>query len=234
MKVPPFMPPMFGYQKIANFEVLLRIRRPAATCSRVVALLLIAALLIAWWRREAVDIPVEAVAAYAKAWRAARPRAPRRFRRAAGGVNSRRRGCVAASSPDRRARAGSVVDVEAGEYRGDLLIDRPIQLIGHGRPVLIGSGTGSVVRVRADDVRIEGFDIDGRGGGDLGRDSSGIHVAAARATIRDCRISRALFGMYLREAMEASSKGARSSVGGISPPAKRVRASTCSIPTGFT
>ncbi len=28
----------------------------------------------------------------------------------------------------------------------------------------------------------------------------GIHVAAARATIRDCRITHALFGIYLREA----------------------------------
>ncbi|MFI5183473.1 MAG: nitrous oxide reductase family maturation protein NosD, partial [Vicinamibacteria bacterium] len=44
------------------------------------------------------------------------------------------------------------------------------------------------------------FDIDGRGGGDLGRDSSGVHVAALRATVRDCRIHDALFGIYLREA----------------------------------
>src|SRR5262249_26953684 len=59
---------------------------------------------------------------------------------------------------------------------------------------------GSVVRVRATDVTIEGFDIDGRLGGDLTRDASGVHVAAPRATVRDCRISRALFGVYLREA----------------------------------
>jgi nitrous oxidase accessory protein len=57
-----------------------------------------------------------------------------------------------------------------------------------------------VVRVRADDVTVEGFDIDGLGGGDLGRDSSGIHVAAARATIRDCAIVNTLFGVYLYQA----------------------------------
>jgi nitrous oxidase accessory protein len=98
------------------------------------------------------------------------------------------------------AAAGSTLEVEAGTYEGDVVLDRPLHLRGVGRPRLVGSGTGSVVRIRADDVTIEGFDIDGRGGGDLGRDSSGIHVAAERAAIRDCRIERTLFGVYLREA----------------------------------
>jgi len=102
-----------------------------------------------------------------------------------------------------RAQPGDRVVVAAGTYDGDLLIDRPITLSGTGRPTLRGSGTGSVVRVRAPGVIIEGFDIDGRGQGDLGRDTSGIHVAAPRATIRDCRIRQALFGIYLREADDA-------------------------------
>ena len=98
------------------------------------------------------------------------------------------------------ADPGSVVEVEAGTYIGDLVIDRPLQLLGRGRPRLVGSGHGSVVRIRAADVRVEGFDIDGREGGDLSRDSSGIHIAARRAIIRDCRITHALFGIYLRQA----------------------------------
>jgi len=102
------------------------------------------------------------------------------------------------------AGPGTRLVVAAGTYRGDLLIDKPLQLIGEGRPLLEGSGTGSVVRIRAADVTIDGFDIDGRGGGDLGRDTSGIHVAAPRATIRNCRITRALFGIYLREAPGAA------------------------------
>jgi len=105
------------------------------------------------------------------------------------------------------AREGDTVPVEAGTYTGDLFIDKAIRLVGHGRPRLIGSGHGSVVRIRAAGVTLEGFDVDGRGGGDLGRDSSGIHVAAPRATLRDCRIDRALFGIYLREADEAEVEG---------------------------
>jgi nitrous oxidase accessory protein len=60
-----------------------------------------------------------------------------------------------------------------------------------------------VVRIRADDVTIEGFEIDGRGAGDLGRDASGIHVTGRRVVIRLCRIANTLFGIYLREAHDS-------------------------------
>lgn len=98
------------------------------------------------------------------------------------------------------APAGSIVQVAAGSYRGDLIVDKPLQLIGHNRPVLIGSGDGSVVRIRADDVTMQGFVIDGRGQGDLGRDSSGIHVTGRRSLIRDNAVRDAIFGIYVREA----------------------------------
>lgn len=101
------------------------------------------------------------------------------------------------------ALPGDRIEVPAGRYEGDLYLDKPVRLVGVGRPVLAGSGTGSVVRIRANHVTVEGFDIDGRLGGSLARDSSGIHIAAAHAIVRDCRIVRSLFGVYLREADDA-------------------------------
>lgn len=98
------------------------------------------------------------------------------------------------------AAPGSVIEVPAGTYVGDLVIDRPLRLVGIGRPQLVGSGAGSVVRIRADDVTIEHFDIDGREGGSLATDSAGVHVAGRRAVVRDCHIVRSLFGVYLRAA----------------------------------
>lgn len=97
------------------------------------------------------------------------------------------------------ASPGSILIIPPGVYRGDLFLDRPITLRAEGEVILIGSGRGSVVRVRASGVTIEGFIIDGQRGGDLGRDSSGIHVTGADATIRRCRIRNAIFGIYLRE-----------------------------------
>jgi nitrous oxidase accessory protein len=98
-----------------------------------------------------------------------------------------------------QAPPGSILIVPAGTYRGDLFLDRPLTLRAQGGVTLIGSGHGSVVRVRAANVTIEGFTIDGLAGGDLGRDSAGIHVTGPDATIRRCRIRNSLFGIYLRE-----------------------------------
>lgn len=106
-----------------------------------------------------------------------------------------------------RAAPGSTVSVGPGAYAGDLVLDKSVRLVGRGRPLLVGSGKGSVVRIRADGVTIEGFAIDGRDGGDLMRDTAGVHVAARNATVRDCRIARTLFGVYLRAADGAVVEG---------------------------
>ncbi|HEY0592466.1 MAG TPA: nitrous oxide reductase family maturation protein NosD [Thermoanaerobaculia bacterium] len=102
-----------------------------------------------------------------------------------------------------RAPAGATVIVPPGTWEGDLLIEKPVRLVGRGRPLLLGSGRGTVVSIVADGTTLEGFAIDGRGGGDLGEDASGIHIEAHRVAVRDCAIRRTLFGVYLREANDA-------------------------------
>src|SRR5512138_3934681 len=57
------------------------------------------------------------------------------------------------------AAPGARIEVPPGVYDGDLVLDRPVHLVGVGRPVLRGSGRGSVVRVRAAGVTVEGLDI---------------------------------------------------------------------------
>jgi nitrous oxidase accessory protein len=98
---------------------------------------------------------------------------------------------------------GATIVVEAGDYVGDLVLDKPLRLLGRGSPRLAGSGAGSVVRIRAANVTVEGFVIDGRRGGDLSRDSAGVHSAARGTTLRDLEIREAVFGIYLREASDA-------------------------------
>ncbi|HEY6051885.1 MAG TPA: nitrous oxide reductase family maturation protein NosD [Thermoanaerobaculia bacterium] len=107
------------------------------------------------------------------------------------------------------AAEGATVEVSGGRYRGDLVIDRAIRLVGRGRPLLVGSGNSSVVMIRAAGVTVEGLDIDGGGRGDLARDTSGVHIAAPRATVLDCRIAGTLFGVYLREADDSTVRSSR-------------------------
>jgi nitrous oxidase accessory protein len=107
------------------------------------------------------------------------------------------------------ASAGARIEVTAGTYSGDLVVNRSVHLVGIGRPLLLGSGAGTVVIVTAPDVTIEGFDIDGRKGGDLGQDASGILIAAPRVTVRDCYVANTLFGIYLKAAPGARVENCR-------------------------
>ena len=50
VQVPPFMPPMFGYQQIANFEVY-SYPRAASYAMAAVVILLVTALIWTWWDR---------------------------------------------------------------------------------------------------------------------------------------------------------------------------------------
>ncbi len=111
------------------------------------------------------------------------------------------------SIPSRPPGEPPTVIVDGGTYEGDLVLDHPVRLVGKNRPLLRGSGNGSVVRVRSANVTVEGFDIDGGGGGDLSKDTAGIHVASSGFTVRDCRIRGSLFGIYLREADGARVEG---------------------------
>ena len=119
---------------------------------------------------------------------------------------------LAAPGPRRRGAARARrVEVAAGRVRR-----RPghrqaaARSSGRGRPRLVGSGRGSVVRVRAADVTIEGFD-DRRPGRRRPRPRlvGHPHRRAARDARATAAIRDALFGIYLREAHGAVVEGCR-------------------------
>ena len=67
------------------------------------------------------------------------------------------------------AAAGDIVQVQAGTYTGNLIVNKQIVLEGINRPVLRGEGTGSVITVLADRCTVKGFIIE-HSGGDLTRE----------------------------------------------------------------
>lgn len=97
------------------------------------------------------------------------------------------------------AKAGDTIRVPAGSYAGLFVIEKPVTLIGEGKPVLQGDGTGDVVRIQAKGVTIQGFVI--RGSGDsLDREDAALRINAGDAVIADNRVEDALFGIYLANA----------------------------------
>jgi nitrous oxidase accessory protein len=104
------------------------------------------------------------------------------------------------------AAPGATIAVPPGTYTGPFTITRSVTLRGGGLATLAGDGATHVIAVRADDVTIEGFVIR-QSGMDLGQDHAGIHVTAARVTVRDNRIVDCLHGIYLRHADDALIEG---------------------------
>ena len=93
---------------------------------------------------------------------------------------------------------GGVLLLEAGIYHGAITIDRAMTLRGVPGAIVDGGRQGSVIRVRADDVRIEGLTIR-NSGLKLGKDEAGIHSTGDGVVIMGNRIESCLHGIYLRE-----------------------------------
>ena len=100
-----------------------------------------------------------------------------------------------------KAQAGDVIEVARGQYRANLLIDKPLTLRGLDRPTLSGGNQGDTIRVTAPDVVIEGLIV--RDSGDSLKDqNAGIYLypGAHRAIVRRCDLTYNLFGLWIEKA----------------------------------
>lgn len=100
------------------------------------------------------------------------------------------------------AAPGSVVVLGPGVYAGGVTIDKQLTIRGRDWPIIDGGGSGTVIRVTAPDVTIEGLIIRGSGAS-LDREDTGIAVDAARVTIKGNRLDAVLFGIFLRHASDS-------------------------------
>lgn len=104
------------------------------------------------------------------------------------------------------AEPGSDLRLESGSYRGGVVIDKPLRLIGEDWPVVDGGGKGTVIEVTASDVRIEGLVI--RNSGDvLNKDDSGVIARKPRVEIVGNRLEDVLFGTFLTRSPESLVSG---------------------------
>lgn len=94
------------------------------------------------------------------------------------------------------ADPGDKIQVQAGTYPGNLILNKQIILEGINRPAVQGTGTGSVISVLADGCTVKGFVIE-RSGGDLTREDSGILLKSNRNVIEDNELRDILYGIYL-------------------------------------
>ena len=109
---------------------------------------------------------------------------------------------IAAAAP------GDVVEVQRGQYRANLLIDKPLTLRGLDRPTIDGGLQGDTIRVTAPDVVIEGL-IVRNSGGSLREQNAGIYLypGAHRAVVQHCDLAYNLFGLWIEKANDVRIEG---------------------------
>lgn len=114
------------------------------------------------------------------------------------------------------ARPGDTVRVLPGRYREHLRVERPLVLIGVGRPVVDAGGRGHVIEADAP-VTVRGFELRGSGT-DPDREHAGLMVRDARARVVDNVLEDVYYGVYLKNSPGSVVRGNRITGKPLAPP----------------
>jgi nitrous oxidase accessory protein len=102
-----------------------------------------------------------------------------------------------------QARPNDRIRIRAGRYRdGPTVIDKPLEIVGEGFPILDGEGAHEVLTIRADRVRVRGLVVQ-NSGMSFADDVAGIKVERCRGcVIEGNRLVNTFFGIYVAESSE--------------------------------
>ncbi|CUU36935.1 nitrous oxide reductase family maturation protein NosD [Armatimonadetes bacterium DC] len=194
--VKPFVPPLVGPGKIAQFGVV-------SWPWLGYALVVVASVLAVWATARRVrcervlagyqaSMPGRAAAGVASLGLLLVSLAPLHAREwvvASGGT-------LSLSEALQRAQAGDTIRVVGGIHHGHWVVEKPLYLLGEHAPILDGGGVGTVLTLKAPHSVVRGFVIR-NSGTVLNSQDSGIHVEAPDCIVEDNRIERVLFGVHL-------------------------------------
>ena len=103
------------------------------------------------------------------------------------------------------ANAGDTILLDPGEYKANLLIDKPLTLQGLPGAIVDGDGHGDVIRIRSADVTVRNLRL--RNSGSNLTDMNAIifiEEAAYRTTIEGNEIESTAFGIWLQNTEAAT------------------------------
>jgi nitrous oxidase accessory protein len=204
--IKPFVPPLFGQGKIAQFDVVATFGIGFWLALAAGALALLAEALrlrprgrhLGWVAAAlALGLPGPASAATLEV-------GPEGFATIGEAVAA--------------AAEGDTIRVRGGVHRGPLEIGKSVTLEGLEGAVLDGGGRGTVLTLRGPGAAVRGFTI--RGTGDiLSAEDTGVLVAAPNIRLEDNRFEDVLFGIHVRHAPGTVIRG--NALGGKALPVPR-------------
>ena len=98
---------------------------------------------------------------------------------------------IAAAAPH------DLIRVRGGVYREDLIVDKPLAIRGEGRPVLFGTGAGSVVTILANGCELSGLTIEGSGAGQTNQMDAGVQIRSSNNRIIGNSLRRVFYGVVV-------------------------------------
>ena len=98
-----------------------------------------------------------------------------------------------------KAKAGSKIELPEGEFFGNIVINKPLMIIGKGKSSVIkGEGKGTVVKIRSSNVILKNLTII-NSGSEHKKVDAGISIKDAKfCEIENCYIKDCLFGIDLQ------------------------------------
>ena len=97
------------------------------------------------------------------------------------------------------ANDGATIFVEKGQYNGNLVINKSIQLKGEDGAIIAGDGEGNVIELTAPKVTIENFIIEQSGRRDI---DAGILVSSSHNLIQNNVLKEVHYGIYVAKASQ--------------------------------
>ena len=129
---------------------------------------------------------------------------------------------VAAADPSLQARIDAAPEgatlIISGTHAGNVVIRKPLQLIGEPGATIDAGGRGTVVRIEAPGVTLRGLRLV-HSGRELNTEDAGVFVEASGALLEDLDLEDVLFGLNLKRAHGAVVR--RVTVRGIDLPLSR-------------
>ena len=95
-----------------------------------------------------------------------------------------------------KAKPYATIKLSKGVYEGDLLIDKPVTIVGNGS-VIEGSARGSVITVRSSDVVLKNLTVINSGSHIENLDSAVVLNNVQNCKIIDCNLTNTLYGITL-------------------------------------